>query len=117
MTLDPRYFIPLLHCVFTLPSAALYGHSLSMKYVGARTLCLLLRSLSFTSVSLRSMAVSCLSGSHVFPAGPYKIIITFAKMKMCALVTKTRNEQNSHKRVTYKNKAHGKVPEQEQQLR
>lgn len=77
--LDPRYLLPLLQTVCSLPKKAL---SLSQRLnIGTRCFPYLLRSLSFTDPSLRLCAMAALS-AMVLPAGPLKVIDTFARLKL-----------------------------------
>lgn len=92
--LDPRYLLPLLQTVFSLPKNAL---SLAQRlYVGSRCFPYLLRSLSFTDPSLRLCAMAGLS-TMVIPAGPLKVIDTFTRLK---LIQRAQKERNKLERVT-----------------
>lgn len=84
--LDPRYFLPLLQCVFSLPRA-----QMPRRFLIVRCFPYLLRSFSFSDPTLRQLAIATLSTADLPPC-PARIIHNFARLKMVQLAEKQRKK-------------------------
>lgn len=82
-TLDPRYLLPLVQTVVSLPAEQLAAH----RFLGSRCVPVLLRALSFTDPWLRAMAASALALAYL-PQGPRRVVASFARMKCIQLAEK-----------------------------
>ncbi|EKF39415.1 hypothetical protein MOQ_000362 [Trypanosoma cruzi marinkellei] len=80
--MDPRYLLPLLHTVLSLPV-----EQLPRKNIGTKCIPFLLRSLSFTDPQLRRLGAAALSAVWT-PSGPTRIVVGFARLKLTQLASK-----------------------------
>ncbi|PWU94012.1 hypothetical protein C4B63_28g84 [Trypanosoma cruzi] len=80
--MDPRYLLPLLHTVLSLPV-----EQLPRTNIGTKCIPFLLRSLSFTDPQLRRLGAAALSAVWT-PSGPTRIVVGFARLKLTQLASK-----------------------------